>query len=63
LKFSPEIIFRPDRSNEYSVRIQQVLDEIKGLGKPVELPGVIKRTGAKKKNEPKKRTKGVKKAQ
>lgn len=28
LRFSPEIIFRQDRSGEYSVRIQQVLDEI-----------------------------------
>ena len=62
LKFSPEIIFRQDRSNEYSVRIQQVLDEIKGLGKPQELPAVTKRMGAKKKNEPKKRSKSVKKA-
>jgi ribosome-binding factor A len=61
LKFSPEIIFRQDRSNEYSVRIQQVLDEIRGLGKPAELPPVTKRTGAKKKNEPKKRSKSVKK--
>jgi ribosome-binding factor A len=61
LKFSPEIIFRQDRSNEYSVRIQQVLDEIKGLEKPAELPAVIKRTGAKRKNEPKKRRPGTKK--
>ncbi len=31
LKFSPEIIFRQDMSSEYSVRIQQILDEIRGL--------------------------------
>jgi ribosome-binding factor A len=29
LKFAPEIMFSEDRSTEYSVRIQQVLDEIK----------------------------------
>jgi ribosome-binding factor A len=28
LRFSPEIIFRPDRSGEYSVRIEEVLNEI-----------------------------------
>lgn len=61
LKFSPEIIFRQDQSNEYSVRIQQVLDEIKEREKPKDLPEVTKKTGAKKKNEPKKRTKSAKK--
>ena len=34
LRFAPEIIFREDRSTEYSVKIQKVLDEIKELGKP-----------------------------
>jgi ribosome-binding factor A len=34
LKFAPEIIFRQDRSHEYSIRIQQVLDEIKAMDKP-----------------------------
>jgi ribosome-binding factor A len=29
LKFAPEIIFRQDRSSEYSVRIQELLDEVK----------------------------------
>lgn len=29
LKFAPEIIFRPDRSGEHSVRIQELLDQIK----------------------------------
>jgi len=31
LKFAPEIIFRQDHSSEYSMRIQQVLDEVKQL--------------------------------
>jgi len=34
LRFAPEIIFREDRSTEYSVKIQKVLDEIKELSKP-----------------------------
>jgi ribosome-binding factor A len=40
LRFAPEIIFREDRSSEYSVRIQEVLDEIKALdqGLPAKLP-------------------------
>ncbi|MFH1354811.1 MAG: 30S ribosome-binding factor RbfA [Candidatus Omnitrophota bacterium] len=29
LRFSPEIFFREDRSSEYSIKIQQVLDKIK----------------------------------
>lgn len=29
LKFAPEISFQEDHSSEYSVRIQQILDEIK----------------------------------
>lgn len=31
LKFAPEILFRPDRSSEYSVRIEEVLNEIKEI--------------------------------
>jgi len=31
LRFTPEIIFKEDRSSEYSIRIQEVLEEIKGL--------------------------------
>jgi len=31
LRFVPEILFREDRSSEYSIRIQEVLDEIKEL--------------------------------
>ncbi len=34
LRFAPEILFREDKSTEYSVRIQKVLDEIKELTKP-----------------------------
>jgi ribosome-binding factor A len=31
LKFAPEIIFREDRSSEYSARIEEVLNEIKSI--------------------------------
>lgn len=31
LRFAPEIIFREDRSQEYSIRIQEILEEIKEL--------------------------------
>jgi ribosome-binding factor A len=34
LRLVPEISFREDRTGEYSVRIQQVLDEIKELSEP-----------------------------
>ncbi len=34
LKFAPEIIFKEDRSGEHSVRIQEVLEEIKNLNEP-----------------------------
>lgn len=34
LRFTPEIIFREDRSAEYSIRIQKALDEIKKLDEP-----------------------------
>lgn len=34
LRFVPEIIFKEDRSSEYSIRIQEVLEEIKGLDGP-----------------------------
>jgi len=33
LRIAPEVIFRQDRASEYSVRIQEVLDEIKELNK------------------------------
>lgn len=31
LRFTPEIIFKEDRSSEYSIKIQEVLEEIKVL--------------------------------
>lgn len=34
LRFAPEIVFREDHSSEYSVRIEEVLNEIKELEKP-----------------------------
>lgn len=34
LRFAPEIIFREDRSGEYSIGIQEVLDQIKELNEP-----------------------------
>lgn len=34
LRFAPEIMFREDRSSEYSVRIEEVLNEIKALNEP-----------------------------
>ena len=33
LRFTPEIVFKEDRSSEYSFEIQKVIDEIKGLDK------------------------------
>lgn len=34
LRFAPEIIFKEDRSSEYSSRIQELLEEIRGLNEP-----------------------------
>jgi ribosome-binding factor A len=34
LRFAPEIAFREDRSVEYSVRIEEVLNQIKELNEP-----------------------------
>ncbi len=34
LRFAPEIMFREDRSTEYSVRIQEVLNKIKENDEP-----------------------------
>ena len=36
LRYAPEIIFREDRSSEYSVRIQEILNEVKELEKKEE---------------------------
>ena len=38
LRFAPELMFKEDRSSEYSVRIQEVLDEIKELNEPKSQP-------------------------
>src|SRR3989338_8033087 len=57
LKFAPEISFKEDRSGEYSVRIQEVLDEIKELEKPKNEPRTfLKKAVVKEKvrGEPKK---------
>lgn len=34
LRFAPEIAFKEDRSGEYSIKIQGILDEIKDLDEP-----------------------------
>lgn len=34
LRFAPEIIFKEDRSVEHSVRIQELLDQLKELNEP-----------------------------
>ena len=51
LRFAPDISFKPDRSSEYSVRIQEVLEEIKHLpGTETEIP-VKKKAKPQKKKE------------
>lgn len=50
LRFAPEISFREDRSAEYSIRIQEALNEIKGLSAP--LISSEKEPGVKIKKEP-----------
>lgn len=57
LRFVPEISFHEDRSAEYSIKIQEALDEIKELNEP--RPSSTEATGAKRKEgrgEPKKST-------
>jgi ribosome-binding factor A len=49
LRFVPEIAFKEDRSCEYSIKIQQVLDEIKELNAPMPSPDV--KTGKKIRKE------------
>jgi len=57
LRFAPEIIFRYDRSSEYSVRIEEVLNEIhqkeesERLEKEKHLPRAPKKRGAGKKKK------------
>ncbi|MGE5197591.1 MAG: 30S ribosome-binding factor RbfA [Deltaproteobacteria bacterium] len=38
LRFAPEIVFKEDRSGEYSVRIEQILQEIKKEDEPKKSP-------------------------
>ncbi len=57
LRLAPEIAFKQDRSAEYSVRIQEVLQEIKGLSQPEDsLKKEVKKRKTRKelKGEPKK---------
>lgn len=44
LKFAPEIIFREDRSSEYSAKIQELLEEIKKENEPKKVRRVRKKT-------------------
>ena len=55
LRYAPEIGFEEDRSTEYSVRIQEILDEVKQLDKPKPPAAKVKKAVRKKaKIEPKK---------
>ena len=57
LRLAPEISFKEDRSIEYSIRIQEALDEVKKLSAPAQVP--IEKVVSKKKrvrSEPKKRS-------
>ena len=56
LRLAPEIAFCEDRSSEYSVRIQEVLEEIKGLNGTVASSGTGERKRKKRggRIEPKK---------
>jgi ribosome-binding factor A len=55
LKFAPEILFKEDHSSEYSVRIQQVLDEIKEeeAARALSLKKTVRKRG-RKQSEPRK---------
>lgn len=56
LRLAPEIIFKEDRSSEYSVRIQQVIEEIKELNEPRPPPdgAAVLKTRKEGRGEPKK---------
>ena len=55
LRYAPEIGFEEDRSTEYSVRIQEILDEVKQLDKPKPSVAKVKKAARKEtKIEPKK---------
>lgn len=67
LRFVPELSFKEDKSSEYSVRIQQVLDEIKELNNQKDEPrpsGTVRakaRTRKEERSEPKKSNRSTKK--
>lgn len=54
LRIAPEIMFFEDRSSEYSVRIEEVLNEIKELTKKTISPAPKKRARKERKREPRK---------
>jgi len=60
LRFVPELMFREDRSSEYGTRIEEVLNEIKGLASadnpvaPLEEKPARKKIRKEKTGEPKK---------
>lgn len=62
LRFAPEIIFKEDRSGEYSFKIQEVLDEIKQLNEPRPCAGAAGLNRKEGRGEPKKSRRVRKKA-
>lgn len=54
LRIAPEIMFFEDHSSEYSVRIEEVLNEIKELNKKTTPPAPKKRARKEGRREPKK---------
>lgn len=54
LRIAPEIMFFEDRSSEYSVRIEEVLNEIKELTKKTAPTAPKKRARKERKREPRK---------
>ena len=52
LRFAPEIAFYEDRSTEYSVRIEEVLNEIRGLNQPLAPLPEVKTAKKKRKEKP-----------
>lgn len=48
LRFTPEIAFKEDRSVEYSIKIQEILDEIEKLKEPVSYPAKSGQTSRKR---------------
>lgn len=54
LRLAPEIMFKEDKSGEYSIRIQEVLDEIRQLNPPADVPKKEKRPRKEKQREPRK---------